>query len=259
MSSGISNWSGWSTSSAAGYVHFVCSVDQPSGGIQIIFTDQFEIDAPLLSGHDATLVGLWKAANMLETEQALRRVLGVHSRKSIQRLMTGLLNLNKWPNASSHNAIAITLIRGAISSLAQTLMASGLNIEPYEAIPPSDDSALHGWVSLAEGDDLVAQPGSFDSEIEAVCEFSAEKKLVYYLKCASTAGQNQSTRLKTIVFTGYRACQMGKAAPTDGPLTLIDVVENRSVVDGNSFEIKTNAGSRFISAEEAYVTRSLLM
>lgn len=256
MSSGISNWRGWSSSNAPGYVHFVCSIDQPSAGVQVIFTDQFEIDAPLLAGHQTTLAGLWRAPNLLEAEQTLRRVLGAQSRKSIQRLIKGLLDLNKWPNPSSHDAITLTLIRGAISSLAQTLISSGLNIEPYETIPPSEDSLSHGWASIAEGDDLVAQPGSFDSEIEAVCEFSAEKKLVYYLKCASTPDQNQSTRLKTIVFTGYRACQMGKAAPTDGPLTLIDVVENRSVADGNSFEIKTNAGSRFISAEKAYVTRS---
>lgn len=259
MSKRLSNWKGTATPDTPGYVHFFCSVTKPHSGVTVVFTDEPNVDSRVFTGKNAAAVGFWRTTNMLEADEGLASIIGIPSTRSLERPEVRQFDLHEKVFSSEDDAVALKLIRGAISSFAHELMDLGLNIEAYDARPHLEDSSPVRLGPLPQGAKTVAQPRLFDSEIESVIEFVAEEMLVYYLKCPTTADQKRNARFKTIVFTGYRAFYKNKAALADGPLKLIDILENTSVAHGSSFEIKTNSGSRFIAAREAYVTRSSTM
>jgi hypothetical protein len=255
MSLKLLNWKSGTPPDEPGFTHFFCSINNPNSGVTVLFTDQYSPNPELLVGHHARSVGRWDVASMLEVERALVAMLGGARLKPSGVLDVKLFDLHERCSPDGGDLIALKLIEGAISNIAEKLIASGVRIWPNITMPMIDCSVPDKISPVADEPEQINDILGFDSEIESIVESPAEEKLVYYLKCIGTPTQRESSRFKAVVFSGYCSHKMEKATSAKGPQKIIDIAELTKEGSLTSFRITTNAGDRLICAKDAYVTR----
>ncbi len=249
MSYSLLDWKGEATPTKPGHVYFFCSATYPSARVRIAFAENYGPDTErLLSGY-SRLVGLWSVADMRLTEVALMKHLGLTGVVPFELIEIVLFDWSGAPNGG--NSAAELLIKSAIADIAETLMASGIGIRPFEVLdceePPEP---LH---SLPRTRDLGSR-SRFDSEIESVMEFPDEGQLVFYLKCADDASQS-SVQFKAIVFSGFTSYRLDLESKSYGRPKLIEISECGENGRQTVFEITTDTGNRYVTASTAHVTR----
>ncbi len=196
---------------------------------------------------------------MFETEQALESMFGGTGMKPSEMLEIKLFDWKEGSSEKDCDRIALKLIEGVVANMAETLVVSGIGIEPCETKPKLGCSTKDDLPPLADEPQVNDEAAWFDSEIESVIEFPADEKLVYYLKCPVVGSRTSRSRFKAIVFSGYKFSKMEKITGGVGATKVINITEEAIEHQLPCFKIKTDAGERLIYAKEAYVTRSSIL